>query len=269
MLEKLKIGDCLLVVSPHLDDAVLSVGGIMDAASKKGVRTIAATIFTADAPDDVKATPSVQQLHARWGLGANPNAVRREEDVEAVEFLGVEHLHGDVLDALYRTDSDGNALYSSQMSRFSAPTANDPIFGQLQSLFEKWLDLLHPKVVLCPLGVGRHVDHTIATEAFREIAHQKVVDVYLYEDMPYAAGLYPPDAPDTVTAAISRSPWKVSSPVSVQVDVERKVKSISAYRSQIAGLFPDGRDVGQEMKRYMLSEENNGYNERVWAASAA
>src|ERR1700751_3490451 len=165
MMERLKPGERLLILSPHLDDAVLSVGGIMERATNSGVTVFAATTFTADANQAVASSPRVKELHSLWGLGDNPTLIRREEDIAAVQSLGSDYLHGNLPDAIYRTDTDGHALYATTTAVFSEPSPKEEIWLTLRSLLEEWLKVVKPNIVLCPLAVGRHVDHVITSEA--------------------------------------------------------------------------------------------------------
>ena len=266
MLGKLKSGDHLLILSPHLDDAVLSVGGIMERAAEDGIAVAVGTIFTADANYALASSARVKALHALWGLGDNPSVVRREEDIAAVKLLGSDYIHGDMLDAIYRTDSGGEALYATTGAVFSEPSPKDQVWLPLRSLLEEWLTALKPSVVLCPLAVGRHVDHVITSEAFRGAQFTAKPDIFLYEDMPYSAGFFPPELPDTVQGAISRSNWEVGASVTVSVHTEKKIAAIMKYKSQLPDIFPHGRSVERELKRYILLGSHDGFRERLWTA---
>jgi LmbE family N-acetylglucosaminyl deacetylase len=84
----------ILVLSPHLDDAALSVGGIVDRLTKRGSEIVIATVFTAD-PPPLKATSAlIDFLHKSWDLGPSPIQYRREEDIAAVNVLGARLVHG-------------------------------------------------------------------------------------------------------------------------------------------------------------------------------
>jgi LmbE family N-acetylglucosaminyl deacetylase len=263
MLEKLKSSERLLILSPHLDDAVLSVGGIMERAINSGVAVIAGTIFTADANEAIASSPRVKELHSLWRLGDNPTLIRREEDIGAVQSLGSDYIHGNLPDAIYRTDTDGQALYPTTRGVFSEPSPKEKVWLLLRSLLEEWLNVVKPGIVLCPLAVGRHVDHVITSEAFRGVQSAEKPAILLYEDMPYSAGFSPPGLPDTVDKAISRSRWSVGTSITVPVDTEKKVAAIRKYKSQLPELFPDGR-VEEEVKSYMRLESNAGFQERLW-----
>jgi LmbE family N-acetylglucosaminyl deacetylase len=263
MFENVKSGERLLILSPHLDDAVLSVGGIMERAINSGVAVIAGTIFTANANEVVAYSPRVKELHSLWGLGDNPTRARREEDIEALQSLGSEYLHGNLPDAIYRVDSDGQALYPTTGAVFSDPSPKEEIWLPLRRLLEEWLALVKPSIVLCPLTVGRHVDHVITAEGFRQVESADKPAVFLYEDMPYSAGFSPSALPDTVEGAISRSRWSLRTPITIPVDTGKKVAAICKYKSQLAELFPQGQ-VEEEVKRYTGLKSSAGFQERLW-----
>ncbi|MDB5537940.1 MAG: hypothetical protein JWQ65_2815, partial [Devosia sp.] len=160
----------ILVVSPHLDDGVLSVGGLIEKAAANGADVIVATAFTADTPPGMAISPLAIELHALWNLGSNPFEHRRNEDIAAVGALGARTLHGPLLDALYRTDRDGNFLYPTRQSIFSQPPEHDDVGEALSHLLDQWIADLSPDLVLTPLGVGRHADHIQTTNALRRLA---------------------------------------------------------------------------------------------------
>lgn len=266
ILGNLKKNDAMLIVSPHLDDAVLSVGGIMERAATDGIDVVAGTIFTADADPSQTMSPIAQELYALWNLGDRPYIVRREEDVAAVASLGARHIHGGMLDAIYRNGNTGDVLYPTRASIFSGPSAKDTVGPAIRDLLSGWMRDIKPRVVLCPMAVGRHVDHIVTSEALRHADAGEGVSVFLYEDLPYSAGFFPVDFPDTVPAAIERSSWTILQPTTIPVDANSKIDAIRLYRSQLADIFPAGRDVEGELKQYMSSHDGDGWVERVWAA---
>lgn len=264
MLNDLKHSDRILVLSPHLDDAVLSVGGIMEYASHRGRKVVAASICTSEAPVSVSSSPAVREKHEKWGLGPYPFSVRCAEDIEAVHALGAYYLHGGKLDAIYRTDSDGTLIYPSPTSRFSDLSPADPLPSSLVGLLEEWIAIIAPTIILCPLGVGQHVDHVITSQALKRVTTIDRISVFLYEDMPYSAGYY--GSRDTVKDAINRTEWAVGLPVIVPVDVDAKLAAVKKYGSQLASIFPEGHDAESELKGYMAGLIESRYQERVWRA---
>lgn len=263
MLDKLNRGDRVLILSPHLDDAVLSAGGFMDRAVKSGASVVAGTIFTADAKFDGEPSPFVQELHAWWGLGPKPYELRCEEDVVSVQSLGADYFHGGMLDAIYRRDGDGNFLYADRKAVFSPPHAKDPVWEPLRALLAEWVRTVRPTIILCPMTVGRHVDHVVTSQAFISGYPGWNAEVYLYEDIPYSGGKFPTNFPDSVPAAIERTAWKIKGPIDLDVDFERKFAAVMKYGSQIPEIFP-GLDAEEELKRYMRADTQSGFIERFW-----
>jgi hypothetical protein len=109
MLGTLTRGERLLILSPHLDDAVLSVGELWSGQRIAASLCSQAPSLPADANEAVASSPRVKELHSLWGLGDNPTLIRREEDIAAVQSLGSDYIHGNLPDAIYRTDTDGQA----------------------------------------------------------------------------------------------------------------------------------------------------------------
>jgi LmbE family N-acetylglucosaminyl deacetylase len=212
----------LLAISPHLDDVVLSVGGIVARMVESGADVFVATAFTADAPHPALSSPVIEELNKVWNLGPSPFGFRRREDVAAVSALGAQVVHGGLLDAIYRTDRERNCLYPTRSGVFSGPSDEDDISPALNKLFANWIEDLQPDALLCPLAVGRHVDHILTSQSVRTIAPGRNLNVFLYEDLPYSTGRFPPGFPDSVEAALGRTKWTVTDPETVSVDVSAK-----------------------------------------------
>jgi len=137
----------LVVLSPHLDDAVLSCGGRIAATTAAGGRALV--------------------------------AARRAEDDEACRRLGAEPLHWDLADALYRTAADGAPLYPTRHSLYSEPAPGDD--ATAARLAERIAGLPAHRLLLAPLAIGGHVDHRLA----RRAAASSGREVAYYEDFPY------------------------------------------------------------------------------------
>jgi LmbE family N-acetylglucosaminyl deacetylase len=118
-LVKLAGGGPLGIVSPHLDDAVLSLGGIIGALTKL-VRVDVVTVFAYDL-----ATPGVASPWdgaSGFATSAHAGAARRDEDAAACRILGANPVWlpfdgpmpppgSDELDALRRALGDALSPY--------------------------------------------------------------------------------------------------------------------------------------------------------------
>jgi LmbE family N-acetylglucosaminyl deacetylase len=154
----------VVVVSPHLDDAVLSAFGLLTEASSATVLTVFAGI-----PDD--SVPPGE--YDRLTRSASPRArmlARREEDARVLGWLGVGHIHLDYFDHPYRTADPQTA----DLARAIAAVLPD-----------------HDTLVI-PAAIGAHPDHVLARDAALLLP---VVGVHLaMADLPYAAVFGWPEA---------------------------------------------------------------------------
>jgi LmbE family N-acetylglucosaminyl deacetylase len=145
-----------LVISPHLDDAVLSLGGSIARWTAAGERVVVATVFTTGpAPQDV---PS--QLRRFTGYPA-----RRDEDAGACAAVGAEACWLGQIERAFRQP------FLKPRECFTTPPERGG-FTTLDSLHAALatLDPLAPDRILVPLGVGNHVDHVATLVAVTEWA---------------------------------------------------------------------------------------------------
>jgi LmbE family N-acetylglucosaminyl deacetylase len=244
------VGVDLVVVSPHLDDAALSVGGTLHALARRGCRVVVATVFTADEP---ASPPSevARKLQRLWG-GERVMASRRSEDEESCSVLGVGWRHLGLADALFRSAPNGEAHYQSLKALFRTPRRGDLAVADEVAVA---LGRLNPKVLLAPLGVGGHVDHRHARKGAEQVAATVRCPIVFYEDFPYAEAAWPR--------------WRahrrlVGGAVSLdERDVAARLAAIAAFRSQVAPLFGDTAKLERRVRRQLARRGG----ERLWAAS--
>jgi LmbE family N-acetylglucosaminyl deacetylase len=137
------------VVSPHLDDAVLSVGASMRAAARRGANV---TVVTVRAGNPASQTPADASNRAMGFATAGAAAVaRRGEDVRACTVLGVQPLWLDFPD-----DRNEQAPPSGELDR-----ALHQELARYDVVLTPGFPLLHPdhlavtRTVLENLGPGR------------------------------------------------------------------------------------------------------------------
>src|SRR4051812_31256393 len=98
----------LAVLSPHLDDAILSVGGVLHAASRRGFDTAVITVFAGD-PRDRGAAGG---WDVRSGFSSREEAVRvrRREDALACAAVGATPIWLPYPDDQYDRDADDESI---------------------------------------------------------------------------------------------------------------------------------------------------------------
>ncbi len=154
-----------IFVSPHLDDAVFSCGGLMGKLLLEGP-VLVLNLFTKYLSD--------LKIH-----GAVLGAERYQEELDAARFLGFESRNMDELDAPFRRDG-----YRQLGNLFRPPVPED--IAWLLQLRQKLFGLLAEvdfEQIYVPLGIGWHVDHVVTHLVFEPWA-QKPQLLY-YEDAPY------------------------------------------------------------------------------------
>jgi len=108
-------------LSPHLDDAVLSCGGLIAAQVRLGHPVLILTVCAGDPPAG-ELTPLARVLHERWQTGLQTAAVRRAEDLAACARLGAAARHLDLPDCIYRR---------SPKTGFPVISANEDLFAPI------------------------------------------------------------------------------------------------------------------------------------------
>src|SRR5262249_20208859 len=146
-----------IFLSPHLDDAALSCGGVIARHSAMGVRVLVVTVCTASSPGPF--SPFAQALHSRWNLDpARAVSARLYEDDLAMERLGADYYQVGQLDAIYRLPE----AYASEETLFGIPAPDDPLLPALRQLISALRNRVPRAMFYAPLGVGNHVDHQLA-----------------------------------------------------------------------------------------------------------
>lgn len=206
-------GHRLLVVSPHLDDAVFACGCLL--ASVPGA--VVATLFAGRPP----AAAGLSEWDAAAGFVAGDDVVgaRREEDRRALEQLDAWPLWLDSVDAQY---GPGPSLAE--------------VVAQLRLTLMQCL----PQTVLFPLGLF-HSDHRLCHEAAL-VVMDRVVGCrwFAYEDAFYRR--LPGQRHDRI--AELRRAGRAPRPVRFAEAADaaaRKRRAVACYRSQLAALDTPGR----------------------------
>jgi len=168
-----------IILSPHLDDAVLSCGGLI-AALEGHVPVEIWTIFTRGSARG-PYSPAALWLHGATS-STNPTQLyfqRREEDRAACQILGATWRHFNWVDAPYRKDSKGNFLYPADLCSDIHP-ADESLLEDIRRAIAA--NLKKGDIVLAPVAGRSHVDHAIVSRA----AQMAAPDALFYPDLPYA-----------------------------------------------------------------------------------
>jgi len=188
-----------IVLSPHLDDAVFSLGASISRASRAGAFVTVLTVFAGD--PDAEGPPSWWDRRGGFASEGEAARARRAEDERACSRLGAEPVWLPFRDAAYESrqqPSDIAAALTDAVARVGGDTLLVPGFPM------------------------RHPDHALlATIALaRRLPDLRIG---LYTEQPYAWRLgRPPEAP---------APW--SRLRAQPTDLLAKQRAAREYRSQL------------------------------------
>ena len=119
-----------IYLSPHLDDAVLSAGGLIFEQTQAGM-AVEIWSFMCGFPPKDELTDFAAVMHQLWGTGGARETVqtRREEDQRAAAIVGARVIHFDFLDCIYRRGKDGKGLYADVFVPVDVEDAGLPARG--------------------------------------------------------------------------------------------------------------------------------------------
>ncbi len=207
-----------VAVSPHLDDAVFSCGGLIGRLTQAGWDVEVVTVFTGSV-----AQPRGFALECQLDKGLPPDAdymeLRREEDRVATRMLGASARWFPFLEAPHRGYGSAPALFGTRL-------AADDVLGPVTDALSGLLSALSPDLVLAPQALGGHVDHCLTVEALRRVRRPSTL---WWRDFPYATRSSCPEPFGDVMRA-----WDECA---IVTDLRRKLEACASYRSQIGFQF--------------------------------
>ena len=208
-----------IYLSPHLDDAVLSAGGLIYEQTSTGA-PVEIWTFMAGAPSDTEYSPFAQLLHQQWGFSSADETVasRREEDKNAASLVGATTVHFDFLDCIYRRDENGEWPY------YDINLPPQPMDADLpRQIAETISPRLKPDdKLVCQLSVGSHIDHVLVRQAAELLGRPLIYDI----DVPYI--FYKPEELGPKSAGMKEKTHSVS-----ESGLKLWKEAVLAYKSQL------------------------------------
>jgi LmbE family N-acetylglucosaminyl deacetylase len=194
----------LVVISPHLDDAVFSCGALI-AKHQTRVVSICSGMPAEEVP------PGDFDVMAGFRSGADAIRQRRVEDVQAAAVLGCEMVHmGCVEDQYDRESGHPDRVRRAVDAALESVEAGDILLG--------------------PLGL-RNPDHELVRYAFCDRVVAMDCAAWLYEELPYRA-LWP----QHVIPAIKASGCDAASEYFGDTAPAIKHRALRCYVTQLVGM---------------------------------
>ncbi len=218
----------IAIISPHLDDAVLSMADHILRWKELGKNVDIITVFSSF------NTPilSSQAQHFLRKAGTQDvrtyEHLRKREDLLACsQVCDVQHnTHLDFVDAAFRT-SHSQVLYPTRAMLFSGQCKDNDAF--IKSLIKSMRTIIKSyQQIYIPAGIGNHIDHILVRDAVLKTAHPTRYGMYI--EYPYALSWKNWSLWDIVTY--------ITHTKSVSAPTLQKRKALSYYKSQLPLLFP-------------------------------
>lgn len=179
----------ILVVEPHMDDAVLSVGGVMWQHRQECEFTVLSVV-------GVSNFTSYHRMDREYFDIDTVTALRRAESETVMRVLGGHHRVLDLHDAplRYQPGKWTRAWYVRHRRSISAFINRSPRDTEIESLTARLITefaAADAAEIWIPLGVGTSTDHETTRNACLRALMQSPglggkVRLFLYQDVPYA-----------------------------------------------------------------------------------
>jgi D-aspartate ligase len=244
----------VLVLSAHLDDAVLSCGALLTTLARRAPVTVA-TLFTEAGPPPHTRAARAFLGQCTIGDAAELYEARRREDIDVLTGLGVAHVHLGVSDALFRRREAGPAAarvgralpevvhryptFRFDIDKGRVSRGDRALLDRLDAELRDLADRIGAALVLGPVGVGRHVDHLLT----RTLAERQPRPTVLYADFPYVL---------RNSQEAGQLAGQGRTPATWDRDLDAKTVLIKGYHTQVEALFPPVGEVPPVPETYFL-----------------
>jgi len=235
--------------SPHIDDVVLSCGGLISKLEEKEILVV--TIFS-------DYSGEIYSRHAKCYLNSlkfdNANEYfnsRKKEEKLAAKILDFDFEWLDFPEAIFRFKKKlifNNFFYTKTSKLFGSVSREDkkimPFIRNKIKRILKTYSNTRSKLYF-PLGIGNHIDHQILNEIGMDFQKN---EIFFYEDFPYCSEV----------KNFGRH-LKSKKVFLSEKDLKTKLKAITAYKSQLKPLFKDTKTL----RNIFVKFYKNGF-ERYW-----
>mgnify|MGYP001563210922 CR=1 FL=1 len=230
-------------VSPHLDDAVLSAGDLIQYLAKK-TKVVVITVFT-----EASRKPYTFFTKRFVSLCGYRNtdeffSKRKQEDLNIFNDLSIKYHHLGFIDAAWRKKENPGYLtrligrlipeflhiypiYRVNIQSNRIARADKNIINAIVAKLSEIVNSEEDYYIFCPLAVNTHIDHVITREAVR----RNFKNATFWTDFPYSQFR-------NVRPNLDHKDLKEV--LGWENDTATKRNMIMAYESQVNLLFPGG-----------------------------
>lgn len=219
----------VVVLSPHLDDAILSMGSLLTHLAKLNKNIQIINFFTKGSKLN---TTLIQRLlkQAKKENISEYFLTRKEEDKAAFKKIDarIKLLNLDFTDAAWRINKNQESVYPKTI--LCEISKDDTTAELTEDYLKDYIVASSTTAIFAPLAQGKHVDHQI----IRNIATKIFPKIYYYCDFPYST-LYPFEDKFIKQHKLSTVNW--------YGDYSQKKELILTYKSQLGSFFKSSKTL--------------------------
>src|SRR3989344_4554149 len=171
----------ILILSPHLDDAVLDCCDHILSWKKAGHSISIVTVFTKFTNRYISQTARKYMQRSGFNNTKDFEAARKVEDVRAMKLLDVEWKHLNYVDGWYRIFKNAPIYNGEELFTGKISEVEFDLLEEIRNSLRVYHEYDH---VCIPLGIGRHTDHVIVRNVAESMFNHRKID--FYADFPYA-----------------------------------------------------------------------------------
>jgi LmbE family N-acetylglucosaminyl deacetylase len=253
----------VLVVEPHMDDAILSVGGQMWSRRHECEFTVLTVV-------GVSNFTTYERIGREYFDVATVSELRKAESRVVMRMLGGHHLAFDVPDAplRYRPGTWTVDWYLRNRRPLAAFKNASPDPGETSALEERLLETFRTtpaRQIWIPMGIGTAADHEMTRDAclgaiLRAKDLLRDVDIFMYQDVPYV-NQFPDHARQLVEAMATLGGELEPSYDDIGESLAAKLRMLAVFGSQFK---PSYMDPKVEESARGAARPNAGIGERKY-----
>ena len=219
------------IISPHMDDAVYSLGMFID---KYREDIVIIDVFTKTYENDICSELIKEYICEDIGCSINNftsklilkwERTRRKENEKVFRKLNVSYIDWRFVDAMFRQKS-GNYIYPTESALFGEMSIHDEwLQDNIRQRIKEDILSIPDTLIIFPMGVGNHVDHVILNEVGKIlIKDNPTAKIYFYQEFSYSI-------------EINENYGLKEKYTFSNKYLKHKLSNIKAYKSQIKGIL--------------------------------
>ena len=182
-MESLNRGTKHIFLSPHLDDAVFSCGGLIAKASSLGCPVEVITFYTKQVNADT-LPPRQQKMAAKFAIYEQ----RKKEDSAALNFLEATPIWIDYTERFFRSPWLTNVLHTFRTPE-EASLDEYANVGSIKQYLNELCDKYPEAHLFAPIGIGNHYDHVeLFLASITTAVEKRALDRFTFYEDAYSLG---------------------------------------------------------------------------------